>query len=80
MTEKKKAIPGRIIPERHYDSVSGRVLISMENIIDCYYDDADEKFNAELDEVSDAGCILRDMDRVRNFLEELRHCDEPLDP
>jgi len=83
MTEEKgdkKAIPGRIIPRRHYDAIPGTVLISMDRIIDCCYDESEKDYD-RLDGYRDlSNHIFLDMKIVRGFLNELKHCDEPLAP
>jgi len=72
--------PGRIIPERHYDSVSGRVLASMEKIIDRFYNQEKADYVECKDVVLCADHIFQHIDIVHDFLEELKHCDEPLAP
>ena len=83
MTEKKedkKANPGRIIPERQYAAVSGSVLISMEKIIDSYYEKAEKTYYECKGAEQCRNHVFPHMTRVHRFLEELKHCDEPLDP
>ncbi len=82
--ENKDAKPG-IIVDRSYDAIPGKVMISMEKIINCYYEEAKREYRYLVDICGEEDTqkvkdhIFPHMERVIDFLEELKHTDEWID-
>jgi len=73
-----EAKPG-VIVDRQYDVIPGKVMISMEKIIDRYYEEARKDYESlvcEEDTQKVTDHIFPHMERVMRLLEELRHTDE----